>query len=161
VSAPPPIPSLEARLAVLEDERAILHTLYSYGHGIDYDLEDEFLDCWTADAVLHWPDREPIAGHGALTEAFRAHTHAPRVFHKHLIIEPRIEIDGDRATVDCYFARLDDYADGPEIRSFGRYRDVLVRCPDGRWRFTERRTEREARRWAPIRAESDASEVAS
>jgi ketosteroid isomerase-like protein len=149
--------SLEERLIRLEDERAILRTLYSYGHGIDYDLEDEFLDCWTQDAVLHWPDRTPIAGHQALAEAFRAHTHAPRAFHKHVIVEPRIEIDGDRATVDCYFARLDDYADGPAIRSFGRYRDVLVRCTDGRWRFTERHTEREARRWNPIRAELDAA----
>jgi ketosteroid isomerase-like protein len=137
---------LEDRVRALEDERAILHTLYTYGHGIDYGLEQQFLDCWTNDAVLVWPERAPIVGHAALAAAFRAHTHAPDVFHKHFMAEPRIEISGDRASVDCYFARVDDYDDGPQIRSFGRYRDVLVRCPDGRWRFQERITEREARR---------------
>jgi ketosteroid isomerase-like protein len=138
--------SLEDRVRLLEDERAIVQTLYTYGHGIDYDLEPEFLDCWTSDAVLHWPDRDPLVGREAIAAAFRAHTHAPDVFHKHFIAEPRIVIEGDRATSDCYFARVDQYDEGPQIRSFGRYRDVLVRCPDGRWRFQERRTEREARR---------------
>jgi ketosteroid isomerase-like protein len=151
ITESPASSSLAARVQLLEDERAILHTLYTYGHGIDYNLEREFLDCWTDDAVLQWPDRPPLVGRDAIAAAFRAHTHAPEVFHKHLLVEPRIEIDGDRARVDCYFVRLDDYEEGPEIRSFGRYRDVLVRCPDGRWRFSERRAEREARRWAPIR----------
>jgi ketosteroid isomerase-like protein len=145
--------SLEDRLGRLEDEQAILRTLSTYGHGLDYNLEAEFLDCWTEDAVLIWPDRPPIVGREAIATAFRAHTHAPAVFHKHVIVEPRIEIAGDRATSECYFARLDDYEDGPEIRSFGRYRDVLQRGGDGRWRFQERRTEREARRWSLIRAE--------
>ena len=146
--------SLEARIRRLEDEQAILQTMYTYGHGIDYGLEDEFLDCWTDDAVLYWPDRE-FAGKEALRDAFRGHTHAPDFFHKHVIVEPRIVIDGDRATSDCYFARLDDYDDGPGIRSFGRYRDVLLRCPDARWRFAERRTEREARRWQAIRGQTE------
>ena len=44
------------------------------------------------------------------------------------------------------FARLDRYTSGPGIRSFGRYRDVLARCADGRWRFKERIAEREASR---------------
>ena len=45
-------------------------------------------------------------------------------------------------------------ADGPAIKSFGRYRDVLVRCPDGRWRIKERRNEREAGRPAAVANES-------
>jgi ketosteroid isomerase-like protein len=151
--------ALERRVAGLEDERAILHTLYTYGHGIDYNLESEYLDCWTEDAVLHWPARPPLVGRQSIGDAFRAHTHAPAVFHKHFIAEPRIVIDGDRATSDCYFARLDDYAEGPQIRSFGRYRDVLERGADGRWRFTERRCEREARRHSAYVADGVATEV--
>ena len=133
-------------MALLEDERAILHTLYTYGHGIDYGLEDEYANCWTEDAVLFWPARDPLVGRAAIVEAFRNHTHAPEKFHKHFIAEPRIVIDGDRATADCYFTRADDYEEGPQMRSFGRYRDVLVRGVDGGWRFAERRCEREARR---------------
>jgi hypothetical protein len=30
------------------------------------------------------------------------------------------------------------------MRSFGRYRDRLARGDDGRWRFTQRLTERES-----------------
>jgi ketosteroid isomerase-like protein len=139
------VDALEARLRLLEDERAILRTLYAYGHAIDYGYEDEFAECWTEDAVLHWPWREPLTGRAAILEAFRAHTHAPERFHKHLLVEPRVRVEGDRATVESMYARLDAYEDGPKLRSFGRYLDVLVRCPDGRWRFEERRAENEAK----------------
>jgi ketosteroid isomerase-like protein len=142
--------SIEERVRFLEDERAILQTLYMYGHGLDYGLEDEYRDIWLEDAVLAWPERPPFEGRDAIMAAFNKHTHAPDVFHKHFMVEPRIAIEGDRATVDCYFARLDNYPDGPEVKSFGRYRDVLVRCDDGRWRFKERRNERESGRLAAV-----------
>ena len=138
--------TIEERLRLLEDEQDILKTLYAYGHGIDYGLEADWLDCWHEDAVLQWPNRDPIKGHAALRAAFRVHTHAPTAFHKHVIVEPRIAIAGDRATAQTMFARLDRYKSGPALRSFGRYLDVLARCKDGRWRFTERICEREASR---------------
>jgi ketosteroid isomerase-like protein len=138
--------ALMARVRRLEDERGILDTLYTYAHGIDHGLQDEYAACWTEDAILYWPAREPLAGRDAIMRAFHEHTHAPDKYHKHFMAEARILVDGDRATSDCYFARLDDYDEGPQIRSFGRYRDVLVRGQDGRWRFHERRCEREARR---------------
>jgi ketosteroid isomerase-like protein len=132
-------PGIEERLRLLEDERDIQRTLYTYGHAIDYGYEEDFVDCWTEDAELTWyKDKGPITGHAALRAAFRAHTHAPATYHKHLLIEPLIRIDGDRAEVDSMFARLDPYDGIPKIRAFGRYRDVLVRCPDGRWRLKER-----------------------
>jgi hypothetical protein len=49
--------NLEARLQLLEDEQAILDTLHGYGHGLDYGLEDAWIDCWTPDAILDWPGR--------------------------------------------------------------------------------------------------------
>jgi hypothetical protein len=145
--------TIEARLRSLEDERAILQTLYLYGHSLDDGREDVFMDCWTPDAVLHWPDRPPIAGEAALREAFRAHSHAPLAWHKHMLFLPRVRVEGDRAVVDSMFARLDRYASGPAVRSFGRYRDLLARCADGRWRLQERVAEREATRGdvAPVR----------
>jgi ketosteroid isomerase-like protein len=141
--------SLEERVRLLEDERAIVRTLTTYGHGLDYDLEAEFVDCWTEDAVLHWPGLEPIVGRAAIAETFRRHTHAPAYFHKHVMVEPLITIDGDTALVDSMFSRFDAYDDGPGLRSFGRYRDRLVRCPDGRWRFQERHAESESSRVRP------------
>jgi hypothetical protein len=139
--------TVEERLKLLEDERAILHRLYAYGHAIDYGYEDEFVDCWIPTGVLYWPDpHPPYVGREAIREVFRRHSHAPQVFHKHLIAEPRIAIDGDRATADVMYTRLDHYPTGPEVSTYGRYRDVLVRCEDEQWRFLERRTEREATR---------------
>ena len=61
-----------------------------------------------------------------------------------MVVDPLISILGDSATVHSMFARLDRYPAGPGIRAFGRYRDTLVRCPDGRWRFTERLPEIDA-----------------
>jgi ketosteroid isomerase-like protein len=134
------------RLRELEDERAILRTLYTYAHALDYDSEAEWIDCWEENAVLYWPGREPIRGREEIAEAFRAHPHAPGTYWKHFLVEPRIDLTGDRATVDSYFARLTADSDGPQLASFGRYRDVLVRCRDGRWRFDERRAELENRK---------------
>ena len=46
---------VESRLRALEDERAILDTLYAYAHSLDYGVRDEWGDCWSEDAVLEWP----------------------------------------------------------------------------------------------------------
>ena len=134
---------VEQRLRALEDERGILDTLHAYAHSLDYGLRELWLDCWTEDAVLHWPHTS-FEGHAGIGGAFDAHSHAPEKFHKHFLVEPRVKVDGDRATVESYFARLDNAPDGPFLRSFGRYLDVLVRGGDGRWRFQERRAERES-----------------
>lgn len=134
--------TIEERLRRLEDERDILQTLYTYGHAIDYGLESEFLDCWTETAELYWGG-SPFRGRARIAEAFRSHTHAPAFWHKHFLAEPRVKLEGDRATVVSLFARLDAYPEGPRILAFGRYLDTLVRCPDARWRFSERRAELE------------------
>jgi len=137
-------PGIEERLHALEDERAILDRLYAYGHSIDYGDRAEWLDCWVEEATLHWPTISH-EGRDAIGGAFDSHTHAPAVFHKHLLIEPRISIDGDTARVSSYFMRMDHGPDGPIARSFGRYRDLLQRCDDGIWRFVERWTELESK----------------
>ena len=86
-----------------------------------------------------------FAGHEEIAGFFRRHTHAPERYHKHFVVAPLITIDGDRARVECYNARLDAQPNGLATRSFGRYRDELVRCPDGRWRFSSRHSETENR----------------
>ena len=145
---------IKERLQLLEDEQSILDTLYAYGHGLDYGHEDAWIDCWTEDAVLDWPGRAFMRGHAELRKGFRAHSHAPAMYHKHIVMAPMISINGDKATVSSMFARLDRYPEGPGIRAFGRYRDTLVRCADGRWRFKERLPDIEAvRAQAPLGGE--------
>ena len=143
---------LTARLALLEDERAILRTLHAYGHAIDYGDEAAWVDCFAEDGVFdvrarlpHQPNRL-IQGRDELRAFISGHTRAPELWHKHLLIEPIIEVDGDSATCVSYLAVVMEQEDEPVLRVFGRYRDRLVRCPDGRWRFLERVAEVESMR---------------
>jgi hypothetical protein len=148
--------TIEERLQRLEDERAILRTLYLYSHGIDYDLEAQWLDCFTDDACLYWPGQEPCQGLEAIAEAFRAHPHAPASWMKHFVALPVIEIDGDSARVNSYYQRVvgEPWAPegDPKMASFGRYEDVLVRGDDNRWRFKERRAHNETGLVAGVKA---------
>jgi ketosteroid isomerase-like protein len=143
---------LEARVALLEAERAVLKTLHRYGHAIDYGDEEAWVDCFTEDGVFdirarlsHQPNRI-VSGRDELRAFIARHTRAPELWHKHLLVEPVIEVDGDTATCSSYLAVVMEHDDEPLLRVFGRYRDRLVRCPDGRWRFLERIAEVESMR---------------
>jgi len=122
--------------------------MYRYGYAMDYGSEDEWMNCWADDAVLHWSN-PPHRGHEQVRAAFRAHTHAPKVFHKHFVVNARISVSGNTAKAESMFARLDSYPDGPQILAFGRYLDKFIRCEDGCWRFAERVAEVESMRKPP------------
>jgi ketosteroid isomerase-like protein len=151
------VSGLEERVRQLEDEKAVLATLTTYCHSIDYDLGELFADLWVEDATLTYDfavararsgtdlGDMTFSGRDAILDFFKGHTHAPRQYHKHLLLDPQIQIDGDRAAVQSYYIRLDEQAAGPQMSSFGRYLDELVRCPDGRWRFVSRRGQAENR----------------
>ncbi len=156
---------LTRRLAALEAERGVLATLYRYGHALDYGAEADWVDCFAAAA--HYEVRERGAG---TTDSVRSydgrdelaafaagHTRAPERFHKHLVADPLIAVDGDRAVVTSYFLRLDDVGGERVVYAFGRYHDELVRCADGRWRLAVRIAEVESRRArrAPRRGEPE------
>ncbi|MGX7681814.1 nuclear transport factor 2 family protein [Jatrophihabitans sp. DSM 45814] len=143
---------IESRLARLEDEKAILNRLYAYGHSIDYGHEEVWVDCFTQDGV--WDARRRSGsehntvcrGRAELAAFIRTHTRAPMVYHKHMLSEPMITVEGDHATCDSYFIRLDvvDDSPTPRVSGMGRYRDKLRRCEDGVWRFSERIAEIES-----------------
>jgi len=103
------LPKLLQRLSVLEAERDILGTLYRYGHCISYGDRTGSLDCFTKDAVFDLKYQQENAhaqhAHGkgeardngvrysgidALRSFVETHTSAPQMWHKHLLIEPRI-----------------------------------------------------------------------
>ena len=144
------VQELVRRLEALEAERAILRTLYRYGHSIDYGLEQAWVDCFTADGVFDvrrrvGPASARYEGRAALAAFIAQHTRAPSRYHKHMLMEPAITVNGEQATVQSYFTRLDATAqEKPFIRAFGRYLDRLVKSADGVWRFKERIAEVEA-----------------
>lgn len=142
---------LRTQVALLMVERDVLSTLYRYGHSIDNGLEEEWLDCFALDGAFDVRYRVGVRpsrrfeGRDDLARFIAAHSRAPQRWHKHLLFEPLITVDGDRARVRSYFTRLDADDDGtPFVRAFGRYLDELVRGSDGKWRFAERIVEVEA-----------------
>jgi hypothetical protein len=147
------VDALTARLARLEDERAILDTFHRYGHAIDYGVEDDWVDCFLPDGRFEVqrrlePSRHTLCeGAEALKQFMANHTRAPENYHKHIVVDSRISLDGDRATSVSYFIRIDAGGDGGRsfVHAMGRYRDTLARCADGRWRFVERLAEVEDR----------------
>ncbi|MBI2867804.1 MAG: nuclear transport factor 2 family protein [Chloroflexi bacterium] len=142
---------LEARLKWLEDDRAVLSTLYRYGHSIDYGLEQDWVDCFTEDGVFELMSRMEsfqsarYAGREALAAFIARSPKPPAKYRKHVLVEPVISLDGGLARVQSYYMTLHEDKGVPLISAFGRYHDTLVKCPDGRWRFKERIADIEAR----------------
>ena len=105
---------LRVRVQLLEDQRAILGVLNAYGHAIDYGDEERYLDLWTDDGAFDARGRvsgdvaRVVRGREALAD-FAAHfSRPPERWHKHLVIEPLIEVEGDTAGATSYFAVLRD-----------------------------------------------------
>lgn len=145
----PSVDDLVKRLELLEDERAILQTLYRYGHCIDYGLEQEWVGLFTEDGIYEIRFRQPSSvirkeGCQALAQFITGHTRAPAKYHKHLLVEPLITLESNnQATVESYFVRVDEGEGKPYMLAFGRYHDRLVRH-NSRWLFKERICEVEA-----------------
>jgi SnoaL-like domain len=128
---------------VIADERAILRVLYGYCHAIDYGEEARWVGLFTADGIFHvdMPRGLPpihCAGQKELAAFVAAHPRAPAALHKHLLLNPLIELHGNEARVASYFQLLLEIGGVPETFCFGRYLDRLVRSEAGSWQFTER-----------------------
>jgi hypothetical protein len=160
--------ALAARVAALEDERSVLATLHAYGHSIGRGDVSAFLDCFVDEGVFEvhrqvvlvggkpshpHPDVRSAGGPTVRFEGregqkrfIAGHPAPPDRWHKHMVIDPLIQLSGVEASAVSFFARLDAGPDGhPHLTAFGRYIDHLRRCDDGRWRFVHRLAEVEAR----------------
>lgn len=151
---PTTLEEVTERLRRLEDEGAVIRVLYQYAHAIDYGDEDLWVDCFTEDAVWEAVNvvlgkTMRLSGREELARFAYEHTRPPTAYHKHLVTEPRVDLDGDSATSSCYFLVLAAGRGGlPALATFGRYVDEHRRDRDGRWRITRRRAEADA--WSPL-----------
>lgn len=129
---------IDLSLSSLIDIHSITDVLHRYCHACDHINETGLRDCFHSDAILeHGPFSGPveqwIGGALAWLEG--------RVGVTHMIANPLIRIDGDRALSDCHFVafnRLPKSGDRfEEVIVKGRYIDRFERR-SGRWRVAHR-----------------------
>jgi 3-phenylpropionate/cinnamic acid dioxygenase small subunit len=132
---------LEARLRRLEDVEEIRQLLLDYARCLDEADYVGYSQLFTEDGELHAQlgqakGREAIRA--LLDRRLGADDAPPRKTAFHLIGNPTIEVDGDRATSVVTWAYLTHDDSGlPMLLQFGHYRDQLTR-DQGRWRFERR-----------------------
>ena len=141
-----------------ETERAIRHTMDLYAHAMDYGEEAVWCDCFTDDALFLVADAQKdfeeiyrVEGRERLAAYIAAYPKPPQIFAKHICSQILVRVDGEEATAESFWMAVNSTG-GPEggqpdIMAFGRYKDRLALCPDGRWRFRERVCETESAHW--------------
>jgi uncharacterized protein (TIGR02246 family) len=134
------IEELAARVRRLEDLEQIWRLFMDYRHHLD---QRDF----AAYASLFTDDGEWLGGLGRAKGPAEIEALLERTLEvyaddstrtRHLVDNPVIDVDGDRATAEstwCYIER--DEQDRPTLALVGSYRDVLVRTGAG-WKFLRR-----------------------
>jgi hypothetical protein len=140
---------LEARLRVLEDERAIREVIADYGFFADSGQHDEWVSNFTADGTIELVGREatgiyPEVARWTGPEALRDFIDDPRV---HMTIEGRCmhvttgnlrtRIDGDDAVAETYYVVLVKDGDSIVVAN-GGFTQLQLRRVDGLWRIQRR-----------------------
>jgi 3-phenylpropionate/cinnamic acid dioxygenase small subunit len=138
------IDELGARLQRLEDLEEIRRLFESYGYYLDHGLWAQYASLFAENGQMRLG---PVRADGreAIEAAAREQLGAqfdPRPDHVrlvHIISNPRIELDGDRATAEVMWTVVSHAADGTVVVSGqGHHLDDLVR-EDGHWRIQKRR----------------------
>ena len=130
---------LHARLQRLEDLQSINALFVEYGHHLDAGDLEAYADCITDDGELLLGPIGRATGREAI-KAMMAPTLTGLVGNSfHLITNPRVTLDGDRASAVVMWSVVQRDADHrPVLQMIGRHEDELVRDGD-RWRFRRRK----------------------
>ena len=133
--------SVEERLQRLEDVEAIRRLMLEYRACLDAKDIRGYAALFAADGEFIAGDMRATGPEEifALVDGMRGTLLTDRGGDDvHIVANPTIEVDGDRATADSmwlYIVRGED--DQPVLSKIGSYHDVLTR-EDGRWRFLRR-----------------------
>jgi ketosteroid isomerase-like protein len=132
--------SLEARLQRVEDDLAIRRVLVDYAAFLDGRDYARYAALFTADA--EW--RNATASHKGqaairqMLEGTLGRAGGPNRSNFHIISNPQVDIDGDRATAASRYLFVMRGPDGRPVPSLaGVYHDDLVR-QDGQWKIQRR-----------------------
>jgi uncharacterized protein (TIGR02246 family) len=121
-------------MSQLDDVDEIRQLIARYCHLVDARRIEEWVDCFTDDAVFEvrgsrHEGRDALLklGQGLRESGNRS---------RHWVTNVLVDVDGDHATSESYLMMLSATAE-PALLGSGVYRD-RVRRVDGRWRFAER-----------------------
>jgi len=126
--------TVEDRLASLEAREAIRELRYAYAAYLDAGEWEEWGRLFSKDAVFEATDADLIVGREAITEFGRV-TIADLFAHSaHFMANPRIEVDGDRATGHWYVTVFFAHPDGTAGWHGGKYDETYI-LEGGTWLF--------------------------
>jgi hypothetical protein len=136
---------LRGRVRALEDREEIRNLLQEYRRTLDVRDMRAFSELFASNGT--WAGGTgratgPEAIHDMLVAQLPDNPPAPASTLWHLITDPTIALDGDRATAHSFWmhCRRGD-GDTPLLPTLGSYEDELVR-ENGRWRFLRREAAR-------------------
>jgi uncharacterized protein (TIGR02246 family) len=116
-----------------------IHELYSrYAFAMDASAADELADCFTEDGVFWVSGMDRFVGRERIRSLVRA-TVEKRPRHQYVNLWIKDVSDDGRAHCRAYFHLLD--GETGENAAHGTYEDWAVLCPDGAWRWRERRVQ--------------------
>lgn len=133
--------TLEARVQLADDIRAIERVLLEYGRTLDARDFKAYAALFANDGV--WTGamgsyRTPATIQKEMERIFAAATDVPKGKNFHVMSNFIIDVQGDRATASSMFVFYQMDGNKPNATVAGRYEDTLVR-EAGAWRFLERK----------------------
>jgi uncharacterized protein (TIGR02246 family) len=129
---------LEARVQRLEDLLAIQQLFVDYGNHLDAQDLDSYAALFADDGEVLLGPLGRAKGRDEI-KALMAKAMGPGSGSFHLVTNPMITLDGDRASsVVMWTVVARDDKGAPKLTMLGRHVDELVRTPEG-WRFARRK----------------------
>jgi 3-phenylpropionate/cinnamic acid dioxygenase small subunit len=130
----------DSALTELVDKQAIIELATRYAIAVDARDWDTFRSCFVPEVVGEYTTR--VVGY----DEFEANAQRliPVTRTQHTVSNFAVQLDGDRATHQCYVHAFHYTQDAVGEKTFvirGRYTDELVRTPEG-WKITFRRLEK-------------------
>jgi 3-phenylpropionate/cinnamic acid dioxygenase small subunit len=129
---------------MLEEKEEIRDLITRYCLYIDAGRYDDWVNCFTDDGVFDSPILGRWQGKTALkqfTEKYRAWTGAAQP--RHCVMNVLLQVEGNRATSECYLLMTHATEGKTELVISGRYEDRIEKV-NGKWLFKERKVRPDA-----------------
>lgn len=104
-----------------------IRTVYDYAYALDEKRFDLFADCFTDKAAIEirvldaQPPTPHLSGREAIVEFFRSGRDAHRDRRRHVVTNPRVERNGESATVHAYVTLYSTEDQVPRLLCTGQY----------------------------------------